>query len=114
MPDIGQRLSEALEDLLVVARDWRILARPTTESNPLAPLAAVLEALEEPGRLRSAKCPQDYLSLWKQFCRGEATELSPRAVRSLCWEAAVVVDPRFPAVLSRLDGLRPRLVQALV
>jgi hypothetical protein len=116
MPEVGERLREAIADLAFTAREWRaaIGMVATDQPDPLARLASVVRELQEPGELRPPKCPPDYLKLWSQYCQGEDVDLSPRALRSLCWDPAVALDDRFPAALSRLEKLRPRDLQALV
>jgi hypothetical protein len=80
----------------------------------LAPLAQIVRGLDEPTTQKAVKCPSDYTEQWNRFSRGELAQLTPHAVRSLCWEPSVASDKRFAKLLSTLDVITPRQIQGLV
>src|SRR5438128_588862 len=95
------RLTEAFADLKVSALEWRELAAPVPLATDwLAPLAQIVRSLDEPTAQKAVKCPMDYTEQWNGFARGELTQLTPQAVRSLCWEPSVASDERFAKLLS--------------
>src|SRR5580700_2664224 len=115
MAVVDMRLTEAFADLKISALEWRDLAAPVpAATDRLAPLAQFVRRLDEPIAQKAVKCPNDYTEQWKRFSRGELAELTPQAVRSLCWEPSVASDKRFARLLLTLDIVTPRQIQGLV
>jgi EH_Signature domain len=78
------------------------------------PLAQIVQSLDQPTVQKAVKCPTDYVDQWSRFRRGELAQLTPQAVRSLCWEPAAVSDKRFAKQLSTLEVITPRQIQGLL
>ena len=109
------RLTEAFADLKISALEWRALAAPVPDAaDRLAPLAQIVRSLDEPTTPKAVKCPSDYTEQWDRFTRGELAQLTPQAVRSLCWEPSAASDKRFAKLLTALDIITPRQIQGLV
>jgi hypothetical protein len=114
MDVVNLRLLDAFADLKISAAEWREIAAPA----PLTPdrltaLAQIVQNLDEPTIQKAVKCPPDYMEQWARFGRGELTQLTPQAVRSLCWEPSVASDSRFAKLLSTLNATA-RQIQGLV
>ena len=104
MADVNMRLTEAFADLKVSALGWRdIAAQVPVATDRLAPLAQIFHSLDELATPKTVKCPSDYADQWSRFSRGELAELTPQALRSLCWEPSAASDRRFPKLLSTLN-----------
>src|SRR2546425_1049465 len=115
MAVVNMRLPEAFSDLKVSAREWKNIAAPAPgATDRLAPLAQIVHSLDEPTIQKAVRCPSDYTEQWNRFSRGELAELTPQALRSLCWEPSAASDKRFAKLLSSLDVITPRQIQGLV
>src|SRR5579872_6710453 len=111
----NMRITEAFADLKVNALAWRDAVAPApVATDRLAPLAQIVQSLDEPTIQKAVKCPSDYTEQWNRFSRGELAQLTPQAVRSLCWEPSAASDKRFAKLLSALDVISPRQIQGLV
>jgi EH_Signature domain len=58
-------------------------------------LSAVIKALGQTKPTRPISNTSEYLDQWKDVLAGGRQNLEPRAVRSLCWNAAVALDQSF-------------------
>jgi hypothetical protein len=58
-------------------------------------LSAAIKALGQTKPARPISNADEYLKQWNEVLAGRAQNLEPRAIRSLCWSAAVALDQSF-------------------
>jgi hypothetical protein len=89
-------------------------APPATASGRLRSLIETVAKLSQPKKAHPAKCPPNYIDLWKKVGAAGASELSNRAIRYLSWETDVAISPAFQAVALTPERVSARSLQGLV
>src|SRR6266853_1124383 len=64
-------------------------------------LSAVIKGLEKTKPAKTVSNTTEYVNQWNDVVAGQRKNLEPRAVRSLCWNPAIVTDREFQFFLAR-------------
>jgi hypothetical protein len=111
------------EELILVMRDLKtISARLGSDKQAslfmtapnLHRLQEVLASLGQARPARPLRTPADIFQEWQNFVDGHTRSLSPRAVRYLCWEPDVAINPTFHGYLESTEGVGTRSLQGIV
>lgn len=87
---------------------------PAEPTSRIKALIATVNQLEQPKNARPAKCPADYVQLWRNIGSTRPSELPNRAIRYLSWETDVAVSPAFQAVALTPERVSARSLQGFV
>jgi hypothetical protein len=114
-------MSDVLLDTLATLRSaLHELERHALHSFPdpaerLKPLGVVVQSIGREGPVKLRDCPTEYRVQWRDFVAGRRSDLEPRAVRFMCWEAEIATDPRFHDFLGKAEFVpTARAMQGLV
>lgn len=77
-------------------------------------LLETVAKLSQPKKAVPAKCPPDYIELWKRAGATGASDLPNKAIRYLSWETEIAVLPEFQAVALTPERVSARSLQGLV
>jgi hypothetical protein len=106
---------EILDELTKLAGAMHKEAPPPSPCDrSLSKLEAVVTRLSQAKKTRPAKCPPDYVDLWRRVGSSGADELTGRAVRYLSWETDIAILPAFQALALMPDRISARSIQGLV
>ena len=86
---------------------------PSPCDRSLSKLEAVVTRLSQAKKTRPAKCPPDYVDLWRRVGSSGADELTGRAVRYLSWETDIAILPAFQALALMPTESAPARFRAL-
>lgn len=110
----GTAFQAAFRRLQQVGRDLHHAAQPPAPP-PLTALRQVLDDLVANAAQRLRRCPAGYVLDWHDYLQDAQRQLSPRAIRYLCWEPTVATDVRFLAYLdATMATLSSQALQGLV
>lgn len=70
--------------------------------------------LSQPKKARPARCPLDYIELWKTLGVSRSFELPSRAIRYLSWETDIAIQPGFQSIALKPERISARSLQGLV
>ena len=87
---------------------------PSPSDRLLGRLEVLVTRLSQAKRATPAKCPPDYVELWKRAASSGAVELSGRALRYLSWETEIAILPAFQALALMPDRISARSIQGMV
>jgi hypothetical protein len=112
----GTRSSfEILDELTRLVGAMHKEAPPQNPSDhSLSKLEAEVTRLSQVKKTRPAKCPPDYVDLWRRVGSSGTDELTGRAVRYLSWETDIAILPAFQALALMPDRISARTIQGLV
>jgi hypothetical protein len=114
-------MSSERSPLDILAGIERLLRAMHNEVPPAIPseraiktLVETVAKLSQPKQARAAKCPPNYIDLWKKVGANGASDLSNRAIRYLSWETDIAISSAFQAVALTPDRISTRSLQGLV
>lgn len=113
----GLKLLDALPELRETRRELaQAIQQPVfLEKGLLERLQEVVNSLGQLKPGKPMRCPEEYVTEWKECLDGKRTIIEPRALRYLCWEPEVAIDSRFQNYLDTHEvNLSSRSLQGLV
>lgn len=113
----GLKLLDALRELRETRRELaQAIQQPVfLEKGMLERLQEVVNSLGQLKPGKPMRCPEEYVTEWKEYLDGKRTIMEPRALRYLCWEPDVVTNSRFQDYLDTHEvDLSSRSLQGMV